>query len=333
MACRLPTLVTGGTGFIGGNLVEELVSQGEDVRVLVRKTSDTETVRELGVDLVIGDLNDIDSLRKALNGCETLYHTAALFEIRLSREQKKQVYTINVNGTRNILSAALKEGVEKVVYTSTVATMAIRDEDGLIREDMKNTSPLPNDYAKSKYLAEIEAQEFYKKGLPLVVVAPTWVIGSGDTRPTPSGKTIIDFLQGKLPGYIEVFLNLVYVKDVARGHIQAAKKGRIGEKYILGGENVTMSELMELLSEISGKKTPRKIPRWMILITGYFQFFWSMLTGKPPMIPIEFVKESRIDMRCDLSKATKELGYHITPLRDALIETMNWYKENGYVSL
>jgi dihydroflavonol-4-reductase len=167
----------------------------------------------------------------------------------------------------------------------------------------------------------------------LVVVNPTWVIGPGDYKPTPSGQVIVDFLNRRMPGYIDYQFNLIYVKDVAKGHILAAKKGRIGERYILGGENLSMKAFMELLSDISGINPPKRIPRWLILFIGYFQAISSIVTDKPPMIPLEFVKETKINLSCDCSKAYEELGLRPTPIREGLIETVRWYQEKGYIPL
>jgi dihydroflavonol-4-reductase len=303
------------------------------VRILVRRSSNIEYIKDLEVEIVYGDLLNSESLALALKGCDTLYHAAALYEIRLSRNQKKTIHEINVDGTRNVLTAALKEGVEKAVYTSSIATMAGPREDDLITEDIQCNEPLPSPYSQSKYRAEVEAFKICQEGLPLVIVNPTWVIGPGDYKPTPSGRVIVDFLNRKMPGYINYQFNLIYVKDVVKGHILAAKKGRIGERYILGGQNISMKAFMELLAEISGINPPKRIPRWLILLIGYFQAISSEFTGKPPMIPLEFVKETKIDLRCDCSKAYEELGLQPTPIREGLIETVTWYQEMGYVSV
>lgn len=326
----MPTLVTGGTGFIGGNLVRALVRESEEIKVLVRKSSRIDHLEKLGVEIVYGDLNNRESLAEAIKGCERLYHTAALFKVLLSRREKKKIYEVNVEGTRNILSAALEEGVDKVVFTSTIATLAGGNRNGFITENIADAQPLPSDYAKSKHQAEIEASKICENGLPLVVVIPTWVIGPGDYRPTPSGETIVNFLNKRLPGYINGHFNLVYVQDVVRGHILAAEKGRVGERYLLGGDNISMKQLMDLLEELSGVESPRRIPKWVISLLGILQPIWTYVTGKPPIIPVDFVSGSNIDFRVDCSKAQRELGYNTTPIRSALIETVRWFREVGY---
>lgn len=335
----MTVLVTGGTGFIGSHLVGELVKRGETspssvearVRVLARKTSDTSGIEGPGVEIVSGDLLDADSLASAIDGCHTLYHTAALFARWVPGKMKQAMYAINVEGTRNVLNAALRAGVSKVVYTSSRATIGPSEPDRLADEQTPWRSELPDDYMKSKLLAEREALKICAQGLPVVIVNPTFVIGPG--RPSPSGQAIVDFLNNRFPGYIEHHENFVYVKDVVKGHILAREKGRVGERYILGGENLSIREFLDLLEEVSGVRAPRlRFPYLPALLAGYLYEALARVTRTTPPFTVGFIKETKTDMRCDISKAKRELGYETTPIREAFRITVEWLRENEYAS-
>lgn len=322
-------LVTGGTGFIGGHLVAELIGRGEQVRVLARKTSDASSLEGSKVEIVFGDLLSPDSLARAISGCHTLYHTAAFFARWAPGKTKRAMYDINVEGTRNILEAALNAGVGKVVYTSSRATIGPSEPGHLADEQTPWRLALPDDYMKSKLLAENEALEICAQGLPIVVVNPSFVIGPG--RPSASGQAIVDFLNKRFPGYIDHHENFVYVGDVVKGHILAKEKGRVGERYLLGGENLSIREFLDLLEDISGIRAPKlRFPYFPALLAGYLYEALARITRTPPPFTVGFVKETRTDMRCDISKAKRDLGYETTPIRDAIRASVEWLRKNGY---
>jgi dihydroflavonol-4-reductase len=239
------------------------------------------------------------------------------------------MYDINVEGTRNVLNAALRAGVSKVVYTSSRATIGPSEPGRLADEQTPWRGELPDDYFKSKLLAEREALEICARGLPVVVVNPTFVVGPG--RPSPSGQAIVDFLNRRFPGYIEHHENFVYVGDVVKGHILAKEKGRAGERYILGSENLSIREFLDLLEEVSGVRAPRlRFPYLPALLTGYLYEALARVTRTPPPFTVGFIRETRTDMRCDISRAKRELGYETTPIREAFRITVEWLRENGY---
>jgi len=324
-------LVTGATGFIGSAIVRELIRDGEDIRVLVRKTSNTRNIDNLDIERAYGDIRDGDSMRKALKGCDTLYYTAAHFAHWTP--DKKLPYEINVEGTKTSLNAALDAGVERVVYTSTNNTMGAHGADIPANESAEfNHQDTGDNYSMSKYLGEIEAKKFVAKGLPIVIVNPTIVIGAHDIKPTPSGKMIIDIANKEMPGYIEGGVNIIDVEDVARGHILAAKKGRVGERYLFGNENMSVSDYFRLISEVAGVKPPKiKIPYYLAIALGYMFELGAYITKKPPVTTASEVKIGRKYEFYDCSKAVKELGLPQTPIRASIERAVNWFKENGYI--
>ena len=324
-------LVTGATGFIGSAIVRELIRDGEDIRVLIRKTSNTRNIDNLEVERAFGDIRDGDSMRKALKGCDTLYYTAAHFAHWTP--DKKLPYEINVEGTKTSLKAALDAGVERVVYTSTNNTMGAHGADIPANESAEfNHQDTGDNYSISKYLGEIEAKKFVAKGLPIVIVNPTIVIGAHDIKPTPSGKMIIDIANKDMPGYIEGGVNIIDVEDVARGHILAAKKGRVGERYLFGNENMSVSDYFRLISEVAGVKPPKiKIPYYLAIALGYMFELGAYITKKPPVTTASEVKIGRKYEFYDCSKAVKELGLPQTPIRASIERAVNWFKENGYI--
>lgn len=326
----MTTLITGATGFIGGHLVEDLIKRGEVVRALVRKTSDTSKLKALGVELAYGDITDKDSVSAALQDCQRLYQVAAVYEWWLP--DRRWYYQVNVDGTKNVLAAALDAGVSKVVYTSTMET--IGEAKG---ERKTETTPHRgyhlSDYARSKYLAEQEAIKFCQMGLPLVCVNPSAVYGPGDFKDQALGAAIIDFLNGKLPGQFGSYINFVYIDDVVRGHILAMEKGKIGERYILASDEDTLiKDFINLTTEISGvTKIPRELPAWLVRVMAFFLETISVLTTrKPPMLARDIVRAQLYGMRADNTKARTELGMTFTPLREGLARTIHWYRDNGY---
>ena len=327
----MPSLVTGATGFIGANIVRALLDEGEAVRVLVRGRSDTRNVDGLPVEMVIGDVRDVASLRAAMRGCDTLYHAAAHYS--LWTPQRDEVYAINVDGTVHVLQAALDLGVQKVVYTSSVATIAL-PADGSPGEE---TMPLPltqavGHYKRSKILAEQRAMALCEQGLPLVVVHPSAPVGPWDIKPTPTGKICVDFLRRKMPAYLDTGLNLVDVRDEARGYLLAAQHGTIGERYILGHRNMSLREILELLAQVSGLPAPRfRIPYGVALAAGYVSEGIAAITKKPPAVPVVGVRLARYPMYFTAQKAVCELGLPQSPIEDALRDAVEWFRERGYV--
>ena len=328
----MKALVTGATGFIGGNLVRELVNQGYQVKTLVRKESDRRNIEGLNVEIALGDLRDKASLASALEGCDVLFHVAACYTFWTP--DPKAVYEANVGGTENMLAAALAKGIEKVVYTSTESTIGIAKNGSLGTEEMEaNPGQLAGHYKKSKYMAEKLALKMYDEGLPLVVVNPTTPVGPLDLKPTPTGQFIVDFLNGKMPAYVNTGLNLVDVQDVAKGHVLALERGRLGERYILGNKNLTFKEILNILERITGIKAPKfKIPIWIALGAGYADELVSgKILGRRPRIPVAGVKTARKFRHFDCSKAVLELGFLQTPVEESFEKAVRWFRQNGYV--
>jgi dihydroflavonol-4-reductase len=323
-------LVTGASGFIGGHVARLLVGRGCAVRVLIRPSSNLSAIADLAAERAVGDLREIATLRQALKGCRQLYHVAA--DYRLWAKDPRELYRSNVEGTRNILGAAADAGVQKVVYTSTVGTIAIPGDGRPGREETAaSVAELTGHYKRSKFEAEQLALEFAAKGLPLVVVNPTAPVGEGDIKPTPTGKIIVDFLRGAMPAYVDTGLNLVDVHDVASGHLLAAERGRVGQRYILGARNMTLREILETLAEISGRPAPRlRIPYGLALGFGLCETAWAGLTGREPRAPLEAVRMARKKMFVSTEKAERELGFQPGPIEDALRRAVEWFRKNRY---
>lgn len=326
----MTTLVTGAAGFLGSHVARQLVGRGEDVRVLVRASSTNKAIADLPLEYVTGDLRDPASLEKALNGIEYVFHVAA--DYRLWAKNPQDIYDSNVGGTKNLLGAARRAGVRLLIYTSTVATIAV-DRPELPNEftDAK-LEEMVGHYKRSKWMAEQEALGAARSGLPVVVVMPTTPVGPGDWKPTPTGKIILDFLNGKMPGYVETGLNFVGVEDCAAGHLLVGERGKPGERYLLGGENLTLKALLDLLAEITGLPAPKfRIPHGMALGVAYAEAAFSRIIGREPQIPVEGVKIAQHMMFVDASRAGRELGFKAGPVREALTQAVGWYERNGYI--
>lgn len=322
-----PTLVTGATGFIGWHVARQLLERGDRVRILVRQAS---RVRDLGgAEVVVGDLVDADSLRRAVAGCGVVYHVAA--DYRLWAPQPEQLYRSNVEGTRSLLCAAREAGVERFVYTSTVGCIGI-PEDGVGDEDTPvQLREMAGAYKRSKFLAEQEALRFAEEGFPVVIVNPTAPVGEQDVKPTPTGKIIVDYLKGNMPAYVDTGLNLVDVRDTARGHLLAAESGRVGERYILGAENLTLAQIFEKLAAVSGVPAPkRQIPYGVAYMAGVVSTGWARVSGQEPRAPLDAVRMARKKMFVTPAKAVRELGFAANPVDGALRRAVDWFQANGY---
>ena len=329
----MKTLVTGSTGFLGSAILRELLDDGREVKLLVRKDADTANIDGLDVEIAYGDLRDSESLQSALNGCNILYHAAAYYSL-WDRDQQL-IYDINLEGTRKILEASEKKGLEKIIYTSTVGCIGLNEDTTPANENtFFNKSTLANHYKKSKFQAEQVALQFARNGLPIVIVNPSTPVGPRDIKPTPTGKIILDFLNRKMPAYLDTGLNLIDVKDCARGHILAEQKGVPGERYILGNQNMSLFDILTTLEKITGLKAPRiKMPFWVALSAGWVcEMVSNHLTGKPPAVPLAGVKMAKYFMYFDSSKAVQELGLEQNSVEKALRQSVNWFKENNYVT-
>ena len=327
----MTTLVTGAAGFLGSHVARQLLARKESVRVLLRPTSQNRAIADLPLEYATGDLRDPASLDRAMNGVRRVFHVAA--DYRLWARRPKEIYESNVTGTKNVLEAAKRAGVEQFIYTSTVATVAV-DRPQLPNEATESQlGEMVGQYKRSKWLAEKEALNAAKSGLPLIVVMPTTPVGPWDWKPTPTGKIILDFLNGKMPGYVETGLNFGGVEDCAAGHLLAAEKGRVGERYLLGAENLTLKQVLDALEKITGLPAPRlKIPHGLALGAAYVETAFSRLVGREPQIPVEGVKIARHLMFVDCSRGQRELGFRPGPVAAALERAVRWYEANGYVT-
>ena len=325
------TVVTGGTGFVGAAVVRHLVAARHRVRAIVRPGSDRRLLAGLPVEMVEGDLIDALSLGRALRGCGQLFHVAAFYS--LWARDRRLFYDINLEGTHRILRAAADAGVGGVVYTSTVGALGIPPGGQAGTEETRvSLADMAGDYKRSKFLAEEVARGFARQGLPIVIVNPSTPVGSGDIKPTPTGQMIVDFLRGRMWAYLETGLNLVDVEDVAAGHLLAAQRGRVGERYILGGRNLTLREIFELLGRITGIRPPRlKVSAGLVLpMARLSEWIADHITGRPPLVPVDAVRMAQKTMFFDCSKAVRELGLPQSPVEEALARAVHWFRENGY---
>lgn len=327
----MPTLVTGATGFIGSHVARKLVERGERVRVLIRETSKTSNIEGLDVERVYGDVLDSKSLSVAIKGCDTLYHIAGL--VSSKKAHNKRMYEVNVNGTINVLSAALNEGVERVVYTSSIAAIGVDSNGGVANEETPFTlEHLGIQYINTKHKAENEALRIHKKGLPLVVVNPSVVVGPGDIYLASCGFVVL-YCKSRYPGYIDGGVNLVSVDDVAEGHLLAAEYGRQGERYVLANKNYSIRELFTLLEEVTGISSPKiKIPYIVALAGGYlFERLLRLPFSNFVLLDTDSVKATSLKWYFDSSKSIRELGFPQSSIEGTIEKTVEWFKENGYI--
>ena len=321
-----PALVTGATGFLGWHVVQVLNQRGVPVRALVRRP---EAARALDAELVVGDLRDAESVERAMAGCGVAFHVAA--DYRLWVRDSREMFRSNVDGTRNVLEAASRAGVERIVYTSTVGCIGFI-ENGLGDETSGATlAGMAGPYKRSKFQAEQMALEYARKGLPVVIVNPTAPVGEHDVKPTPTGQTIVDFLRGAMPAYVDTGLNIVDARETAEGHWLACERGRAGERYILGSENLTLREIFETLARISGRPAPRRRIPWVVAwMAGVFSTGLAEVTGREPRVPLAAVQMARKKMWVSHAKAERELGFRPSPAAVALGKAAEWFQSHGY---
>ena len=318
-----PVLVTGASGFVGWQVARLLLERGYRVRALARPSS---SLPELDVERATGDLRDPASLARAVAGCGVVFHVAA--DYRLWSKDPAEMYRSNVDGTRNILVAAKAAGVERFVYTSTVGCIGVPP--GGIGDEKQPVSlqEMAGPYKRSKYLAEQVALEFAADGFPVIIVNPTAPMGDHDFKPTPTGQIVLDFLSGAMPAYIDTGLNVVNVRDVAMGHLLACEKGKVGERYILGSENLTLGQILEELARITGIRAPTvKLPYFAAYTAGMITTAWAHLTGVPPRVPLEAVRMAKTKMWVSHEKASRELGYLASPAECALRDAAAWFQD------
>jgi len=323
--------VTGGTGFVGGAVVRQLLAAGHTVRALVRPGTNTRQLDGLPVEQIAGTLADAASLRRGMVGSDWVCHVAALYSYW--GHPWEEFYQTNVEGTRRVLAAAGEAGVRRIVYTSSIATLGLPPGDAPANEDTPVTlADKIGHYKRSKFLAEEVARDFARQGLPVVIVNPAAPVGVGDHKPTPTGQMIVDFLQGRMFGYVDTGMNIVDVEDVAAGHLLAAERGRVGERYILGGENLTLKQVLDLLAEVSGRPLVRwRIPHSVALAWAYVDVALARLNRRHvPAATPDKVRLSRQKEYYDSSKAVRELGFRPTPARQALRKSVAWYRAHGY---
>jgi dihydroflavonol-4-reductase len=341
----LKAFVTGATGFLGSHVASALAEQGAELRLLVRPTSNLKNLEGLlssgrNAETATGDLRDAASLEKAMSGCDTVFHVAA--DYRLWVRDPEEMYRSNVEGTRAILEAARKNGVRRVVYTSSVATMGFSSNGrppGQFGQPADEDSPVSladmiGPYKRSKFMAEQVALEAGRSGMHVVTVNPTTPVGEQDVKPTPTGRIVVDFLKRKFPAYVETGLNLVDVRECARGHVAALEKGKSGERYILGGENLTLKQLLDTLGEISGLPSPTvKLPYFFALAAGVVdETITGRLLRREPRATVDAVRMGRKKMFASSGKAERELGWKIVPVESALRRAVQWFRDNGYVN-
>ena len=328
----LRAFVTGATGFLGSHVARVLSEGGAELRLLVRPTSSLKNLQGLKAETATGDLRDPASLEKAMSGCDTVFHVAA--DYRLWVRDPGEMYRSNVDGTRAILEAARKNNVRRVVYTSSVATIGFRKDGRPADEDSPvSVADMIGHYKRSKFMAEQIAMEAGRSGLHVVTVNPTTPIGEQDVKPTPTGRIVVDFLKRKFPAYVETGLNLVDVRECARGHVAALEKGRTGERYILGGEDLTLKQILDKLGAITGLPSPKvKLPYLFAFAAGVVdEAITGMLLRREPRATVDTVRMGKKEMFASSAKAEKELGWKIVPVENALRRAVEWFQANGYV--
>jgi len=325
-------LVTGAGGFIGSAVTRRLLEDGHSVVALLEPGATTAALDGLDVEIVTGDLRDAAAVRAAMTGCQVAYHVAALY--RFWSKDPREFYEVNVGGTRNVMAAARDEGIERVVYTSTVGTLGLDHDRPAVESDYPDVSHLFGSYKRSKYVAEHEALRWCAEGLPVVFVMPTTPMGPGDRAPTPTGRIVLDFLNGRMPGYVDTVLNVVHVDDVAQGHVLAREKGSVGRGYIFGSENLTLREVLAELARYTGQPAPKlRVPHQIALAAAWVsEMVEGRLLRRMPHVPYEGARMSTTKMAFDSTRAITELGYAPRPSADAIADAAQWYLDNGYLT-
>ncbi len=328
----MKAFVTGATGFLGSHVARVLADQGADLRLLVRPTSNLKNLEGLKAETATGDLRDAASLEKAMSGCDTVFHVAA--DYRLWVRDSGEMYRSNVDGTRAALEAARKNGVRRVVYTSSVATIGFSSDGHPANEDSPvSLANMIGHYKRSKFMAEQVAMEAGRSGMQVVTVNPTTPVGERDIKPTPTGRIVLDFLKRKFPAYVETGLNLVDVHECARGHVAALEKGRSGERYILGGEDLSLKQILDALGQITGLPSPTvKLPYFFAFMTGVVdEAITGWLLRREPRATVDAVRMGKKKMFASSAKAERELGWKVVPVDNALRRAVEWFRANGYV--
>ncbi len=328
----MTVLVTGASGFVGSAVARCLIDAGFDVRVLMRPHSDRRNIKGLAVEVATGDLMDVTSLERALDGRRALFHVAA--DYRLWVRDPAPMFGANVDGTRHLMRASLAAGVERIVYTSSVATLGLRRDGQLADEDTPSTvADMIGAYKRSKFLAEAEVRRMIEDdGLPAVIVHPSAPVGPRDVKPTPTGRMILEAAMGRMPAYVDTGLNVVHVDDVARGHLLAFEKGVVGDRYILGGEDMSLKYILDEIAAITERPAPRvRLPHNLILPVALVAEAWTRLSGGgEPFVTVDGVRMAKKRMYFSSAKARRELGYGPRPARQALADAIAWFRENGY---
>jgi dihydroflavonol-4-reductase len=331
----MKVFVTGSTGFVGSHVAKVLAQQGADLRLLIRKSSNMSNLAGMhapaSLTTITGDLLNPESLRPGIRGCDYIFHVAA--DYRLWVRHPTQMYAANVDGTRELLRIAREEGVRRVIYTSSVATMGFRSDGTVVDENTPvSLADMVGHYKRSKFLAEQEALKAAYDGQEVMILNPTTPVGPGDIKPTPTGRIIVDFLNQKFPAYVDTGLNLVDVEEVAHAHIHAIEKGTPGERYILGGENLTLKQILDKMSAITGLPSPTtKVPHAVAMIFAFFdESITGRIRGKEPRATVEAVRMGKKKMFAASAKAVRELGFRQIPVYQALRTAIDWYRANGY---
>jgi dihydroflavonol-4-reductase len=325
----MTVLLTGGTGFVGAHVARALVEAGEPVRCLVRPTSRSANLAGLPVQCVAGDVTVLDTVRRAAAGCDTIFHCAA--DYRLFARDPSELYRNNVEGTRNVMQAAAELNTRRVVYTSSVGTLALSEAAPVTEEAVGTLAQMAGDYKRSKLLAEEEANAWARRGLPVVTVNPTTPVGELDARPTPTGQIIVDFLNGRLPAYVDTGLNLIDVRDVALGHLLAARRGQPGTRYLLGHRNVPFRDLLRMLSRLTGFPAPRvRLPRWLPVGIAHLEAPLARWRRRDPRVSLEAARMACTPMFVDASKAVRELSLPQSSIEAALARAVAWFVTHGY---
>jgi dihydroflavonol-4-reductase len=325
------SLVTGATGFVGSAVARALLERGHRVRVLARPNSDRRNLAGLAVEIAEGDMEDARSLARAVAGCRYVYHVAA--DYRIWVPDPAPMFRANVEGTRDLLTAALDAGVERVVYTSSVATLGLVAGGSADEETPSSIADMIGPYKRSKFVAEEVVRELVReRGLPVVIVNPSTPVGPHDVKPTPTGRLIVEAARGQMPAFVDTGLNIVHVDDVAEGHLAAAEKGRVGERYILGGDNLALAEILAEVAQAVGRRPPwLRVPHGVLFPVAIGAELAARVTGRDPFVTLDGVRMSRKKMYFTSEKASRELGYAARPAREGIADAVSWFKANGYL--